>query len=130
MLNPDQHKLPSGIDPHTSAQTVLGDADLSGKTAIVTGGYSGIGLETTRALASAGARVIVPARTIDKAKTALAELNGDIEIATMNLADLINTQIDPPNAPSMMSGGKSLSVAGSANRKAGTAMYIAGKKLA
>ena len=33
------------------------------KTAIVTGGYSGIGLETTRALAEAGATVIVPART-------------------------------------------------------------------
>ena len=92
MLNPDQHKLPSGIDPHTPAQTVLGDADLSGKTAIVTGGYSGIGLETTRALASAGARVIVPARTIDKAKTALAGLDGDIEIATMDLADLPSVQ--------------------------------------
>ena len=82
MLNPDQHKLPSGIDPHTPAQTVLGDADLSGKTAIVTGGYSGIGLETTHALASAGARVIVPARNIDKAKAALTGLDGDIEIAT------------------------------------------------
>ena len=34
-----------------------------GKTAIVTGGYSGIGLETTRALAEAGVTVIMPART-------------------------------------------------------------------
>ena len=35
--------------------------DLTGKTAIVTGGYSGIGLETSRALSDSGARVIVPA---------------------------------------------------------------------
>ncbi len=92
MLNPDQHKLPSGIDPHTPAKTILGDIDLSGQTAIVTGGYSGIGLETTRALASAGARVIVPARTVDKAKTALTGLEGNIEIATMDLADLPSVQ--------------------------------------
>lgn len=88
MLNPDQHNLPSGIDPHTPAIEVMGDVDLSGKTAIVTGGYSGIGLETTRALAQAGARVIVPARTIDKAQKALGSVAGNVEIASMDLADL------------------------------------------
>ena len=40
---------------------------LSGKTAIVTGGNSGIGLETCKALASAGCRVILAARSIDAA---------------------------------------------------------------
>jgi NAD(P)-dependent dehydrogenase (short-subunit alcohol dehydrogenase family) len=42
---------------------------------MVTGGYAGIGLETTRALAKAGAAVIVPARTPDKARHALSSLH-------------------------------------------------------
>jgi NAD(P)-dependent dehydrogenase (short-subunit alcohol dehydrogenase family) len=47
----------------STAADVIADIDLSGKTAIVTGGASGLGLETTRALASKGARVIVAARS-------------------------------------------------------------------
>ena len=46
---------------------VLAGIDLTGKLALVTGGYSGLGLETTRALAGAGARVVVPARRPDAA---------------------------------------------------------------
>ena len=42
--------------------------DLSGKVVLVTGGYSGIGTETVRALAGAGARVIVGARRVAQAK--------------------------------------------------------------
>jgi NAD(P)-dependent dehydrogenase (short-subunit alcohol dehydrogenase family) len=55
----------------TAAEALKG-IDLSGKVAVVTGGYSGIGLETTRVLAEAGATVIVPARTPDKARKALS----------------------------------------------------------
>jgi NAD(P)-dependent dehydrogenase (short-subunit alcohol dehydrogenase family) len=51
---------------------VIGERRLDGTTAVVTGGYAGIGLETTRVLAAAGAHVIVPARDLAKAKTALA----------------------------------------------------------
>jgi NAD(P)-dependent dehydrogenase (short-subunit alcohol dehydrogenase family) len=43
----------------TTADEVIEGVDLSGKTAIVTGGNSGIGFETARVLAGAGARVIV-----------------------------------------------------------------------
>jgi NAD(P)-dependent dehydrogenase (short-subunit alcohol dehydrogenase family) len=57
----------------TAAEVVRGH-DLRGKTAIVTGGSAGIGLETTRALSSAGARVVVPARDVAKAKTAVGNL--------------------------------------------------------
>ena len=45
---------------------------LSGKTAIVTGGNSGLGTETVKALASAGCRVILCARSIDDGKAAIA----------------------------------------------------------
>jgi NAD(P)-dependent dehydrogenase (short-subunit alcohol dehydrogenase family) len=66
-----QAPIHSGFGPATTAREVLEGIDLNGKGAIVTGGYSGIGLETTRALAEAGATVIVPARTPDKARKAL-----------------------------------------------------------
>lgn len=60
--------------------------NLAGTTAIVTGGYSGIGLVTTRALVEAGAEVVVPARDFDKAKAALGDL-AHVEIAEMDLLD-------------------------------------------
>ncbi|HMF78804.1 MAG TPA: SDR family NAD(P)-dependent oxidoreductase [Bryobacteraceae bacterium] len=70
-----QAPIHSGFGPTTTARETLdgpsGKVDLNGKVAIVTGGYSGIGLETTRALAEAGATVIVPARTPEKARQAL-----------------------------------------------------------
>ena len=57
-----QHALPSGFTrDHTAADVVAG-VDLTGKRVLVTGGYSGIGLEMTRALSGAGASVVVLAR--------------------------------------------------------------------
>jgi NAD(P)-dependent dehydrogenase (short-subunit alcohol dehydrogenase family) len=59
---------------------------LAGKTAIVTGGYSGLGRETARILLGAGARVIVPARDVPRATTALAAVPG-VEVEAMDLLD-------------------------------------------
>ena len=73
-----QHPIRSGFGAATTAAEVTRGINLSGKTAIVTGGYSGIGLETTRTLLSAGARVVVPARDPSKAKTTLAGMSGVI----------------------------------------------------
>ena len=47
---------------HATASEVLRDVDLRGKTMIVTGGASGIGIETTAALAAAGAMVVIATR--------------------------------------------------------------------
>jgi NAD(P)-dependent dehydrogenase (short-subunit alcohol dehydrogenase family) len=69
-----QQPLPSGFGPTTTSRDVIGERRLDGVTAIVTGGYAGIGLETTRVLAAAGAHVIVPARDLAKARAALAGL--------------------------------------------------------
>ncbi|MAK60732.1 MAG: oxidoreductase [Ponticaulis sp.] len=88
MISPDQHRIPTAIDPHTPALALMDGLDLEGKTALITGGYSGIGLETCRALGSAGARVIIPARNRHKAEKALVSVTGMIEIADMDLADL------------------------------------------
>jgi NAD(P)-dependent dehydrogenase (short-subunit alcohol dehydrogenase family) len=74
------------IASSTAADVVRGH-DLRGKTAVVTGGSAGIGLETTRALSSAGARVIVPARDVEKARAAVGAL------ATVERMELT----DPPS---------------------------------
>ncbi|MET3810325.1 SDR family NAD(P)-dependent oxidoreductase [Arthrobacter sp. UYEF3] len=84
-----QHKIGSGFGPHSTAAEVLAGLDLNGKTALVTGGYSGLGLETVRALASAGARVMVPARRPEHAREVLARAGLDgVSVAGLDLAEL------------------------------------------
>ena len=60
----------------TAVEMVAGH-DLTGKEAIVTGGYGGVGYETTKALASAGARVVVAGRDPAKAADAVARLQAE-----------------------------------------------------
>ncbi|VWC61015.1 SDR family NAD(P)-dependent oxidoreductase [Burkholderia lata] len=84
-----QHPLHSGFGAASTASDVLADLDLHGKTAIVTGGHSGLGLETTRALAQAGAIVIVGARSADAARDATRGIAG-VEVAALDLADLVS----------------------------------------
>ncbi|MER5467801.1 SDR family NAD(P)-dependent oxidoreductase [Streptomyces sp. NPDC002685] len=82
-----QHKIGSGFGARSTADDVLHGIDLSGKLAVVTGGYSGLGLETTRALAKAGARVVVPARRPATAREALEGIDG-VETDELDLGDL------------------------------------------
>jgi len=86
-----QQPIGSGFDRHTPASDVLKGVDLSGKRVVVTGGYSGIGFETTRVLAAAGAKVFVPARNLAKAR-AVMDLDGDIQVANMDLENLPSVQ--------------------------------------
>src|SRR5271155_4727117 len=80
-----QKPIGSGFGAASTAADVIKGVDLSGKTAIVTSGHSGIGLETTRALRSAGAKGVVLARDRDKAAEALHGL--DVELEQMDLLD-------------------------------------------
>jgi NADPH:quinone reductase-like Zn-dependent oxidoreductase len=73
-MTTSQRPIGSGFGAATPAEEIIRGIDLSGRTAIVTGGYSGFGLETTRVLAAAGATVIVPVRTPDKARANLTGL--------------------------------------------------------
>jgi len=82
----EQKPIKSGYGMRTEARDATGGRDLTGKVAIVTGGYSGLGLETTKALAAAGAIVIVPARTPEKAQKALVDI-ANVEQAALDLAD-------------------------------------------
>lgn len=92
MAQTDQTPLNSNFHAKSTGQEVLADLNLEGKVGIVTGGYSGIGLETTRALAAKGVKVIVPARTRQKATDSLADINGEVQIASMDLSDLKSVQ--------------------------------------
>jgi NAD(P)-dependent dehydrogenase (short-subunit alcohol dehydrogenase family) len=82
----EQKPIGSRFDASSTAQEVVAGLDLSGQTAIVTGGYSGLGVETTRALAGAGANVIVPARDRAKAERTLAGIDR-VRIEAMDLTD-------------------------------------------
>ncbi|MBB3122469.1 SDR family NAD(P)-dependent oxidoreductase [Pseudoduganella violacea] len=78
-----QIPIHSGFGARSSAAEVLAGRDLSGRTVLVTGGHSGLGLETTRALAHAGARVIVAARDVEAARANLP----NTEVERLDLAD-------------------------------------------
>lgn len=81
-----QHRIGSGFGARTTTDEVLRGIDLSGRLAVVTGGYSGLGLETTRALAGAGARVVVPARRRSAALAAVEGIDG-VEVDELELTD-------------------------------------------
>ena len=77
----------------TNALEVVEGVDLSGKEIIITGGSSGIGIETTRALAKAGARITIGARNLEKAEAVAKEIrestkNPNIEVEELELGSL------------------------------------------
>ena len=88
MASGEQESLGSGFGKHTTASEIMVGVNLEGKTAVVTGGYSGIGLETVKALHGAGAEVIVPVRTKASAEKSFSEAGLSIETGEMDLADL------------------------------------------
>ena len=75
------------------AWTAADIPDLSGRTAVVTGANSGLGLETTRELARRGARVVMACRSEDRARRARAEVlreipGADLDVEILDLASL------------------------------------------
>ncbi|WP_410815726.1 SDR family NAD(P)-dependent oxidoreductase [Micromonospora sp. 050-3] len=77
---------------HSTAMDVIRGVDLVGRRAIVTGGSSGIGVETARALASAGAEVTLAVRNPDAGQQAANDITGTtgndrVLVAPLDLAD-------------------------------------------
>ena len=88
MISKLQKPINSGFNSKSNAHEIIKDIDLNGKIAIVTGGYSGIGLETTRELVSSGAEVIIPAK---RSEVAIKNLEGIVSkenVIEMDLSDL------------------------------------------
>jgi NAD(P)-dependent dehydrogenase (short-subunit alcohol dehydrogenase family) len=99
-----QQPIQSGFNAYSTAQEVIKGIDLTGKTIIITGGYAGIGLETTKALTSAGAHVIIPARDIEKAGKNLSGIE-NFELEKMDLMDPASIDVF---AEKFVSAGRSL----------------------
>jgi len=77
----------------TTAMEVIDGVDLHGKRAIVTGGSSGIGVETARALAQAGAEVTLAVRNVDAGENTAQDIrsttdNQNVSVAKLDLSDL------------------------------------------
>lgn len=78
---------PSGFGYGSSAEDVTAGIDLNGKTILVTGASSGLGLETCRVLGQRGARVIGTGRSADRVQDALAGFTGDFHGLACELSD-------------------------------------------
>jgi NAD(P)-dependent dehydrogenase (short-subunit alcohol dehydrogenase family) len=84
---------PFGFD--STAADVIAGIELTGKRAIVTGGSSGIGVETARALASAGAEVTLAVRNPEAGAETAADIsettdNGEVRVGRLDLADPVS----------------------------------------
>ncbi|WP_158889820.1 oxidoreductase [Amycolatopsis anabasis] len=66
--------------------------DLTGRTAIVTGANSGLGIATTEALARAGARVVLAVRDPERGRAAARAVQGSTEVRRLDLADLASVR--------------------------------------
>lgn len=71
----------------STAADVIAGIDLTGKRAIVTGGSSGIGVETARALAGAGAEVTLAVRDVTAGERVARDIGGDVRVGALDLAD-------------------------------------------
>ena len=85
--------LTTPFNRDTTADEVLRGVDLSGRRALITGGSAGVGLETARSLARAGAEVTLAVRDADRGAKAAAEITADtgnpaVHVAALDVADL------------------------------------------
>jgi NAD(P)-dependent dehydrogenase (short-subunit alcohol dehydrogenase family) len=73
--------------PHTT-WTAMDLADMTGRTVVVTGASSGIGVETARELARVGAHVVLAVRNVAKGEAVAATMAGETEVRELDLASL------------------------------------------
>jgi NAD(P)-dependent dehydrogenase (short-subunit alcohol dehydrogenase family) len=92
MIMSSNSRITSSFTRESTADEVIAGIDLTGKRAIVTGGTSGIGVETARALASAGAEVTLAVRNVESGKRVAADIitrtgNKKVFVAPLDLVD-------------------------------------------
>ena len=77
---------------NSSASPVSSIPDMTGRTVIVTGATSGIGLATARALGGAGARVVLAVRNAEKGSSVRHSIPGDTTVRHLDLSDLASVR--------------------------------------
>jgi NAD(P)-dependent dehydrogenase (short-subunit alcohol dehydrogenase family) len=82
------HRITTPFGATSRAADVIQGVDLTGRRAIVTGGASGIGFETARSLASAGAEVTLAVRDLEAGRRAAADIGDAIGRAAVRVAPL------------------------------------------
>ena len=85
-------RITTGFNADTTAEQAIAGIDLTGKRAIVTGGASGIGVETARVLADAGADVTIAARNLSAAR----EVADGITASTGRAVHVAPLELDDP----------------------------------
>jgi WW domain-containing oxidoreductase len=88
MMNAQSHPPKSAFTRRASAEEVTAGIDLRGKTIMITGCNSGLGLESMRVLAKRGATIIAAARTRKKAQEAAASVEEETVPVACELSDL------------------------------------------
>jgi len=101
-----QLSIQTPLNAASTAAEVMAGVDLTGQLAVVTGGYSGIGLIIAKSLANAGAHVFVPARDPERARAAL----GDTEGVTVAAMDLLLPDSIQAFSQGIVSGGQPVSL--------------------
>ena len=105
-------RITSKFNNRSTALEVVAGINLQGKTAIVTGASSGLGVETARALAAAGAELILPVRNLEKGEGVVADIrastgNQAVSVAELDLADFASIR---KFAAEFLSSGKPLNI--------------------
>ena len=85
-MSDDRITTPFGFS--STAAEVIAGVDLAGKRAVVTGAASGIGVETARALAHAGAHVTLAVRDVAAGDRVAQDIGGRVDVAPLDLSDL------------------------------------------
>ena len=104
--------ITSNFGARTTAPEAVAGLSLTGRNAIVTGGASGLGLETSRALASAGANVTLAVRNLDQGNAAADAIRQEfvgshVAVAKLDLGDLATVR---QLAANWLTSGKALDI--------------------
>ncbi|MBJ7465674.1 MAG: SDR family NAD(P)-dependent oxidoreductase, partial [Mycolicibacterium sp.] len=75
-----------------TAWTTADIPDQTGRTAVITGANTGLGFETAKALAAAGAHVVIAVRDTAKGKQAAAQLPGTVTVQELDLTSLASVR--------------------------------------